>query len=95
MVDANEALSIGLVQKVVEQENLMEEAMILAKKIAKNGPLALRNAKKAVNASRDMIVKNGLSIEAYVAKESFNSEEKQEGVSAFLEKRKAVFKNTY
>jgi enoyl-CoA hydratase len=90
-IDAQEAYRIGLVNKVFPPEKLKEEAMELAKKIASRPPLAVRYAKEAVNRSQEDSV-SGFALESYLHALSCTTEDKKEGVSAFLEKRKGKFK---
>ncbi len=90
-IDAQEAYRIGLVNKVIPPEKLEEEAMELAKKIASRPPLAVRYAKEAVNRSQKDSA-SGFALESYLHALSCTTEDKKEGVSAFLEKRKGKFK---
>jgi len=90
IVEANEAKKIGLVNQVVSQKELINTAQEMAKKIVSKGPLALRLAKLAINSTQNMT--EGLSIEALAQSILFATEDKVEGTSAFLEKRKPVFK---
>lgn len=91
-IDAREAHRIGLVNKVFPLEKLKEEAMELAKKIASRPPLAVRYAKEAVNRSQEGDTASGFALESYLHALSCTTEDKKEGVSAFLEKRKGKFK---
>ncbi len=91
-IDAQEAYRIGLVNKVFPPEKLKEEAMELAKKIASRPPLAVRYAKEAVNRSQEGDSVSGFALESYLHALSCTTEDKKEGVSAFLEKRKGKFK---
>jgi len=91
-IDAQEAYRIGLVNKVFTPEKLKEEAMELAKKIASRPPLAVRYAKEAVNRSQEGDSASGFALESYLHALSCTTEDKKEGVSAFLEKRKGKFK---
>ena len=88
---AQEALSIGLVNKVVPVELLLDEAKSLAKEIAKKSPLALRAAKEAVLKSYEMTLTEGLNFERKNFYMLFASEDQKEGMKAFIEKRKASF----
>jgi len=92
MIDANEALRIGLVNKVVPPENLMDVAKALAQKILKNGQLAIRLVKSAINAGLNVPLEKGLAYEAVTQGLAFTTEDKNEGLEAFLEKRKPNFK---
>jgi len=91
-IDAQEAYRIGLVNKVLPQEELMDKATELAKKIASRPPLAVRFAKEAVNRSQEGDAASGFALESYLHALSCTTEDKKEGVSAFLEKRKGKFK---
>ncbi len=91
-IDAQEAYRIGLVNKVVPKEELMEAAKKLAGKIAKKAPLAIQFAKEAVNRSLEVGIYEGLAHESYLHALSCATEDKKEGVQAFPEKRKPVFK---
>lgn len=92
MIDAEEAFRIGLVQKVVPKGSLMEEAERWAHTIASKAPIAIERAKKAINAGfeTDLHTANELERNAFVA--SFATEDRREGLQAFLEKRKPQFK---
>ncbi|ODS40711.1 MAG: crotonase [Candidatus Altiarchaeales archaeon WOR_SM1_79] len=92
MIDAEEAKSIGLVNKVVPQEKLMDEAKDLAKKILKNGLIAIRLVKSAINAGLNVPLEKGLAYEAETQGLAFATEDKNEGLTAFMEKRKPNFK---
>lgn len=91
-IDAQEAYRIGLANKVVPHEELMEKTLELADKIASRPPLAVRFAKEAVNRSVGSGVDSGYALESYLHALSCTTEDKKEGVSAFLEKRKGQFK---
>lgn len=91
-IDAQEAYRIGLVNKVFPHEKLMEKAMELAQKIASRPPLAVRYAKEAVNRSQEGDSASGYALESYLHALSCTTEDKKEGVTAFLEKRKGKFK---
>ncbi len=91
-IGAERALSIGLCEEVVAHEELMRKAELLAQKILEKAPLAIGAAKTAINRGfdLDMISASALEIEAFTG--PFSSEDKKEGMGAFLEKRKAAFK---
>ncbi|MFB0564180.1 MAG: enoyl-CoA hydratase/isomerase family protein [Candidatus Aminicenantaceae bacterium] len=91
-IDAQEAYRIGLVNKVVSHDKLMEETMELAKKLASRPPLALWYAKEAVNRSQEGSTPSSFALESYLHALSCTTDDKKEGVSAFLEKRKGEFK---
>jgi enoyl-CoA hydratase len=91
-IDAQEAYRIGLVNKVFPPEELMEKSLELAQKIAKLPPLAVSYAKEAVNQSLAGSTPTGFLLESYLHALTCTTEDKKEGVSAFLEKRKGEFK---
>ncbi len=88
MVDAQTALSIGLVNQVVPAEQLMDTCMEMAKKIASKGPKAVKLAKKVINEGVEEKLEKGSEYETQEFGECFASGEAKEGMSAFLEKRK-------
>ncbi|MDI3497242.1 enoyl-CoA hydratase-related protein [Archaeoglobus sp.] len=92
IIDAQTALRIGLVEEVVEHERLMDRAKEVAAKIIEKSPLAVKVAKKALNASINMPLREGLRYEASLFSMLFSSEDAKEGMRAFLEKRKPEFK---
>lgn len=92
MVDAEEAYSIGLVNKVVPLEELMDEAKKMAGTIISKSPLAIQYAKEAVNRSLEMGLNEGMVHESYLHALACATEDKKEGVAAFLEKRKPSYK---
>jgi len=91
-IDAPEAFRIGLANKVVPHKELMEKTLELAGKIASRPPLAVQFAKEAVNHSVGSGGDSGYTLESYLHALSCTTEDKKEGVSAFLEKRKGQFK---
>ena len=90
-IDAQEALRLGLVARVVPDELLVEDALALAAKIASMSPLALRLGKEAVNAAFEMSLTDGLAHERKLFYLLFASADQKEGMAAFLEKRKPDF----
>ncbi len=91
-IDAQEAHRIGLVNRVVSPDELMKSVMTLAKKIASRPPLAVKYAKEAVNRSQEGDTASGYALESYLHALACTTEDKKEGVTAFLEKRKGQFK---
>ena len=87
-IKADEALAIGLVNKVVEPENLMEEAMKLANRIAANAPIAVANAKKAINDGLQTNMDAGVSIEVKEFSACFATEDQKLAMNAFVNKEK-------
>ena len=91
-VDAQEALRIGLVNAVVPQADLLKTAETMAQKIIGKGQVAVRLGLKAMNALDELPLSSGLKAEADYFGQCCSSEDFKEGTTAFLEKRKAVFK---
>ncbi len=92
MIDAETALKLGLVNHVYSAEELEENTMKLAKKIASKSPIALQVAKEAVKTASKSNLDEGLRREVDLFAITFSSQDKEEGVAAFLEKRKPEFK---
>ncbi|MCX6005948.1 MAG: enoyl-CoA hydratase/isomerase family protein [Chloroflexi bacterium] len=92
VVSAKEAAQVGLVNRVVPHEKLMEEAMSLAGKIAKGPPLTLAQLKKALHYSIHNNPEQQLYFETYAQKFLFATEDFKEGMLAFYEKREPDFK---
>jgi enoyl-CoA hydratase len=92
MITAQEAYRIGLVNEVVPPAELIPRGEAIAKKIIANAPLAVQYAMEAVNHGMDMTLKEGLYLEATLFGVLCASEDKNEGTTAFLEKRQANFK---
>ena len=88
-IDANEAYRIGLVNKVVAKEELMETAKAMAAKIISKGSYAVSVAKAAINNGYDMDIKNAVEMEANLFGVVNDTNDKKEGMGAFLEKRAA------
>lgn len=93
LIDANEALRIGLVNKIVEGEELLDAAKSMAEKIVSNAPVALKLAKASINKGLQTDIDTALSYEAEAFGLCFSTEDQKEGMSAFLEKRDKCFKN--
>jgi enoyl-CoA hydratase len=91
IVDARQALEMGLVSAVTPSGQLQIRARELAKKILRQGPLAAKLAKIALNASARVDLDSGLLIETLAQALCYSSEDKLEGTSAFLDKRKPKF----
>ena len=92
MIDAAEAYRIGLVNKVVPPEELMEAAKALAGRIMKRSAAAVQLAKAAVNRGIEAGLENGIAYEAEVFGLCFATEDQKEGMTAFVEKRPGVWK---
>lgn len=91
-IKATEALQLGLVQKVIPHDELLTEAKTLAEQLVKKAPLALHFIKKSIHNGTEVDLKNGLRLEASYFGLSFNSQDRLEGMDAFLAKRPPQFK---
>lgn len=91
MIDAAEALAIGLVNRVVPASELRNTVMELAHKIASRGAFSLKMAKRAIQMGQEVGLTPGLAFEALADMACFCSPEKEEGVEAFFAKRKPQF----
>ncbi len=91
MIDAQEALRIGLVNHVYEPEQLMDEAIKLAQAIIKNAKKAVEYCKSAINYGVQTDIETGMEIERQAFGLCFATKDQKEGMAAFLEKRKAEF----
>ncbi len=92
MITAQRAYEIGLVNRVVPIAELMRTAREIAEKILSKGPVAVRTAKVAVNRGLDLDLSNANAYEASLFAACFSSEDRAEGMNAFLEKRKPSFR---
>jgi enoyl-CoA hydratase len=93
MIDANTALNYGLVNKVVPVENLMAEARDVAAKLLTKSGVILSLAKAAITGGAGMSLPDALGYEAQCFALCFATEDQKEGMKAFMEKRKAEYKN--
>ncbi len=91
-IDAGQAHQIGLVNHVLPPRELLDTAKDLARTIASRPPLAVQYAKQAVNRSMEGDTAGGYALESYLHALCCTTEDKKEGVAAFLEKRKGTFK---
>ena len=89
--DAKRALEYGLVSEVVAGPELLPAARAMAARVIALGPLAVRLAKQALNASSNMPLQSGLAFESMIQAVTYESKDKLEGASAFLEKRTPRF----
>jgi enoyl-CoA hydratase/3-hydroxyacyl-CoA dehydrogenase len=92
IITAKEALEIGLVNKLVPSDTLLQEAKGLANKIASKAPIAIKLAKSAINKGLEISLEHGLAYELETASLAFSTKDKVEGMKAFLEKRKPEFR---
>ena len=94
MIDARKAEFMGLVNDVVPDDQVLEEAMKLARTLCRRAPIALAMAKKTMKAGREEPdQKKGIAMEAANWAKLFTTEDQKEGMRAFIEKRKPDFKN--
>jgi enoyl-CoA hydratase len=91
-IDADQALSIGLVHRVVPREELDRATRELADKLASRAPVAVRLAKAALNLSARVPLDSGLAFEVLSQTVLFETKDKKEGIAAFLEKRRPEFR---
>ena len=91
IIDAQTALDLGIINKIVPPGELMETAKKWARKLAAKPPIALKLAKKAINNAWSCDIETGMSMEADAWGMLFGTEDQKEGMKAFLEKRKASF----
>ncbi|RWZ60367.1 enoyl-CoA hydratase [Halobacillus fulvus] len=91
-VEAKQAYEFGLVEYLFEPQFLMDEAKDLACTIARNGPIAIKQAKKAIDKGNGTDLSEGLQIERQSYKETIPTKDRAEGLLAFQEKRKADYK---
>jgi enoyl-CoA hydratase len=90
-IDANEALQLGLVNRVVSAAELMSQAASLAQEIAQLAPLAIRACLEAVIEGSELPLAEGLALETKLFSQLFATADMREGTNAFLEKRKPFF----
>ncbi len=91
-ISADEAYEIGLVNKVVEPEKLLDEAISWAEKICENGPIAIEQAKMAINYGTETDIFTGLAFETQCYNVLIPTKDRLEGLQAFKEKRKPQYK---
>lgn len=89
---AEEALEWGILNKVCEPDQLMEEALTTARRIAANAPISIRQAKKSLNMSMQTDARNGYMFEIEAYNRMVPTEDRLEGIRAFNEKRKPVYR---
>ncbi|MDO4190659.1 MAG: enoyl-CoA hydratase-related protein [Bacteroidales bacterium] len=92
-IKADAALKIGLVNAVVPQDELMIYVLKIAGQIVANAPIAVNTAKQVINDNYDLSREDALALENKQFAACFNSEDQKEGMTAFLNKRPATFKN--
>jgi enoyl-CoA hydratase/carnithine racemase len=92
-IDAEEALKLGIISKIVEEENVIEGALKICDKINKKSLVSLIQAKDCINKGYETFLKQGLDYEKRVFWSSFGTNDRYEGMKAFIEKRKPEFKD--
>ncbi len=92
-IDAAKALELGLVLEVLAPDALMAHCKEVAHQIAGRGPVAIAQAKRVIEAGADLPLKAANELEQQAFAVLFGTEDQKEGMKAFLEKRKAAFKN--
>jgi enoyl-CoA hydratase len=91
LIDAEEALQLGFINRIVPKDKLMEVSEEVADRIARNGPLAVRNIKASVISCIGLTIEEGLKKEYTLGREVFDSKDAKEGPRAFMEKREPRF----
>lgn len=91
LLDADEALELGLVNRVVESDDLRKAVNQLAEKLREKSPMILQYAKRCINRSIETDLQAGLKYESKLFSQCFGTEDQREGVTAFLEKRQPHF----
>jgi enoyl-CoA hydratase len=91
LITAQEALKIGFINKVVPSGELMAAAEAIARRILKNGPLAVRTIKESVIKTTGLTIKEGLALEKELSVPAYNSRDAKEGPRAFMEKREPKY----
>jgi enoyl-CoA hydratase len=91
-ITAEDARQHGLVNRVVPREKFLDEAKLVAKEIASKSPLATRMAKQAINKAHELGITEGIEFERQLFYHLFSTQDKEEGMRAFLEKRKPEFR---
>lgn len=91
MINGEEAYRIGLADKLVSADELLPTAKEIAQTILAKAPVALQMAKKAIDTGYDLVLETGIAYEAEAFATAFASDDRIEGMTAFVEKRKANF----
>jgi enoyl-CoA hydratase len=88
LVDAEEALAMGLINRIVEREDLEAQAMSFARELAGNGPLAVQRIKEAVWRQADLPLDEAYALESEIGDDVFRSDEARAGLAAFAARRR-------
>ncbi len=91
MYSADESLKIGLINKIFNLDELLDEVKLIAKTIISNSPKAIEKTIELINKSYDLKIEDALTMESIEFGKLFNEDETNEGLSAFIEKRKPKF----
>lgn len=91
-IDAQEAMRIGLMTKILPKRDIVQKAMETAKEMAAKSPISLRYAKEAIQKGMDLTLEQGLRLEADLYMLIHTTKDRTEGIRAFQEKREALFK---
>ena len=94
MMGAVEAEKLGLVSRIISSENFLDQVLDIAKEISEKSLPALIMAKDAINSSYDTSLSQGIIYERRLFRSAFSLDDQKEGMQAFIEKRKAKFKNS-
>mgnify|MGYP001164970441 CR=1 FL=1 len=94
MMGVEEAEKLGLVSRIISSENFIENVLEIAKEISEKSLPSLIMAKDAINSSYETSLSQGITYERRLFRSAFSLEDQKEGMSAFIEKRKAKFKNS-
>ena len=94
MMEVEEAEKLGLVSRIISSENFLDKVLEIAKEISEKSLPALIMAKDAVNSSYETSLSQGIVYERRLFRSAFSLEDQKEGMRAFIEKRKAEFKNS-
>ena len=92
MIDAEEALALGIVSELTEPGELMKTTLAMAQSFAAGPPIAIQLAKRAMYKAQDSDLREALEFETYAQNLARETEDSKEGILAFVEKREPVFK---
>src|SRR5699024_3973637 len=95
VISAEDALHLGVVENVTAKETLMPEAIKMAKQIAQNGPIAIKQAKAAIDHGIETNLHTALDIEHMYYQQTIPTKDRSEGMNAFQQKRKPIYKGEY
>lgn len=93
IIDVQQAYRVGLVNKIAPAEELLDVAMGIAGKIAKNAPIAVKFAKQAINIGSNVDIDSGIAVENNLFGLCFSTEDQKNGMQAFIKREKCTFEN--